>query len=478
MSRARRNASGARSAGLRVACLALASGALLLVMPAISAASTVTLRADPDPARVGDVIVYLGAPDELNAVSAQFEPGPEGGGVWTFSDAGAEIAAADPCTAIDAHTVRCPARVGRFIDHAAIELGDGDDRFRSSSPLQDAAGAVRVHGGAGDDELIGGSDVNGLNGGDGNDSLTVSETPGVDFSALDGGPGDDRLVGAAGGDELNGGGGLDELFGRGGDDLLTDGDRDGAAGGAAPGPDLLDGGSDGCCLTLAGDRVSYRGRNAPVSVDLADERADGEAGEGDVLVGIESLEGGSAGDRLLGDEHANALIGHGGRDRLVGRGEADHLVPGTDGGPLTCGSGLDWIVRPRSQDLVDPDCESVQAPEIGITHLPANPGDAGRGFLRYHATCPDLDRCSGSVRIREASGAERLLASGEYPPRRWESVGVMSRRIKLRLTPVGSRLASRRGGVRATMRVEIRTRARGSTSSNALRWTIQLELDR
>jgi hypothetical protein len=91
-------------------------------------------------------------------------------------------------------------------------------------------------------------------------------------------------------------------------------------------------------LIYGGDRVTYATRTAPLRVDLADAAADGEAGEGDTLLNIESVEGGSGDDQLLGDDGRNSLFGGRGRDRLAGRGGGDTLLSGFGGGTLSCGA--------------------------------------------------------------------------------------------------------------------------------------------
>src|SRR4051794_12456842 len=63
-----------------------------------------------------------------------------------------------------------------------------------------------------------------VNGGDGNDSLTVlAHSDEVAAVGLDGGPGDDLLTGADSNDTLNGGDGNDRIIGAAGDDVLNGG---------------------------------------------------------------------------------------------------------------------------------------------------------------------------------------------------------------------------------------------------------------
>lgn len=127
-------------------------------------------------------------------------------------------------------------------------------------------------------------------------------------SRLIGGPGNDLLSGGLGDDTLSGGPGNDRLYGQDGDDLLDGGaDRDVMVGG--PG----------------NDTVSYAGRKAPVAVYL-DGSPSGQRGEGDVLLGIENIIGGSGDDILVGDAGNNVLRGGPGADTLTGNGGEDVLL--------------------------------------------------------------------------------------------------------------------------------------------------------
>jgi Ca2+-binding RTX toxin-like protein len=198
--------------------------------------------------------------------------------------------------------------------------GGGDDRFGTG--LND--GSDDYHGAAGHDIISYGdrtqqvlidldnvaddgvagerdnvrSNIEGITGGRAGDVITGDSG----FDVIDGGPGDDRLNGlegndlilmgatADGADEIRGGGGIDTVF--------------------------------------------YGSRTRPINATLnfgGDD--DGEAGEGDELIGAnEQLIGGSAGDTLRapdGSTAAHGLFGLGGTDTLEGADGPDTL----DGGP-------------------------------------------------------------------------------------------------------------------------------------------------
>jgi hypothetical protein len=445
-----------------------------LLVPNGAPAATVILQPDPDQTSSSGTLLYRAAAGEQNVLTTRVEL-VDGQEVWTLSETGAVIAAPAPCSTLDIHTVRCASE--RYINLVDVDLGDGDDRFESSSSGgEERFGNVIARGGDGNDTMRLANSHNTVFGGAGNDVLTVSGH--VEGNHLNGGPGDDRLFGSQSFDKLNGGGGRDALYGRGGDDIMTDGDRDGVAGSAGPGPDLfVGGGKSECCLIVPGDRVTYRGRSERLFVDLADDKPDGEAGEGDVLVGVESVEGGHAADRLLGDGHRNSLIGRGGDDVLVGRGRDDRLTPGRGDDRISCGAGSADIAGPTDVgDRLGGGCEMLDASDIGIYPLTVRPRRADGAFV-YAVTCPEAHadsaalyaRCIPTVHLREALGAHRLLGVGSLPWGRWATEDV-----HVRITALGRRLTTRRRGVLTTIRLGIRLRDEGETFTRTARWTTRL----
>jgi uncharacterized delta-60 repeat protein len=141
----------------------------------------------------------------------------------------------------------------------------------------------------------------------GGDDLVRASYPGFIFPVeADGGGGADTLVGGLGPDLLRGGDGHDRLDGAGGADALHGG----------PGADTAD----------------YSGRTDALDISLDGIANDGAAGEKDnVAADVETVLGGSGGDRIVGSAGNNALYGNGGNDTLDGGLGAD-LVSGGDGG--------------------------------------------------------------------------------------------------------------------------------------------------
>jgi hypothetical protein len=188
-----------------------------------------------------------------------------------------------------------------------------------------------------------------VNTGDLDDSVDVSA--GALPAEIDGGAGTDLLRGGTGADVLRGGAGDDVLDGRAGADQMS--------------------GGDGV------DTADYAGRTAGVRVDVDTGADDGEAGEGDTVVEIENVNGGTGADTLVGAAGRNVLSGGAGNDTLAGGDGEDALTggPGVDtfdagagndtidsrdssAERVTCGADVD-VATSDSSDELAADCENV-----------------------------------------------------------------------------------------------------------------------
>lgn len=203
------------------------------------------------------------------------------------------------------------------------------------SDIQDVLGSAMA------DRIKGTSAPNVITGGAGDDTLI-------------GGGGDDRLDGGAGADSIDAGTGADVLIGGAGDDLLSAGPGDDRllAGLDDPGSDGLDGGE-------GVDAVVYNYATASTAVMFTSTLASGlqvdPLGGRDTLIGIERIDvvGGSASDRLTGDDGANLLQGGPGNDTLSGLGGDDRLEGGPGADSLKGGSGADVLVGGSGADTLD-----------------------------------------------------------------------------------------------------------------------------
>jgi Ca2+-binding RTX toxin-like protein len=180
-----------------------------------------------------------------------------------------------------------------------------------------------LSGGAGRDLIGGGRGNDGLAGGLGEDTLAG----GMGRDTLSGGLNGDEIAGGSGDDWLLGGHGNDTLFGQAGNDLIS--------GGA--GADVIHGGE-------GVDTVSYQGATSGVVVSLGRELLEQRPGEwdgrlsyeegsgsggaaaGDLLYGIENVNGSKFADILSGNAADNILIGGKGVDVLEGGAGNDVFV--------------------------------------------------------------------------------------------------------------------------------------------------------
>jgi Ca2+-binding RTX toxin-like protein len=226
-----------------------------------------------------------------------------------------------------------------------------------------------------------------VNGGDGNDSLTVlAKTTEIAGATLNGGNGDDVLTGADTNDVLNGDGGNDRLIGAKGTDSMQGGaGNDTLVWNNGDGSDTMDGGDGndtaevngnatlGDAFTIAPDaqagRIVFKrenlvpftlqtttehfqvnglgGNDSLTSVDGVGARTllsvDGGAGDDvikgsdgrDVISGGEgndTLDGGAGDDRIIGDRGSDTMNGDAGDDTLVwNNGDGSDVMNGDDG---------------------------------------------------------------------------------------------------------------------------------------------------
>ena len=252
--------------------------------------------------------------------------------------------------------------------------GDGTDEIELTVDLGAGADALVLNLGTTDDVLLftsTGADL----GGDGDQDLSLAGVENVTVRAMSGddtidasdypraitllgGTGADTLVGGPGADQIDGGDGNDVLSGGVGDDVLTGGRGNDVEQGqsgrdtfyqqsVANGADRLVGGG-------GSDTVIYSGRTAALSITLdGTNRADGEAGENDVIgADVENAYGGSGNDFMSGSSAANYLRGGAGNDRLVGKGGNDNLQGGAGADRLDGGTGLDIFAAGGGDDII------------------------------------------------------------------------------------------------------------------------------
>ncbi len=394
------------------------------------------------------VLRFEAAPGERNDVSMSVVAGE-----LNLSDAtGLTVAAGAGCIA-SAPAVRCP--VAGF-DSIVLDLGDEADRARTvvlapipmeinggpgDDELDNGAGADRIDGGPGSDTLRAGGGADEYIGGFGLDTAMFAPRTGVQSISLDdvandgfagendnvrsdveevySGDGNDTLTGSDTSDSLNGGPGSDTIDGRGGSDSLDSGfacaDNDHLVGGA--GNDtlrfsrgaLVEGGADDDTLVQVAincppatsdvsggpgtDTADFSSlTRSDVQVSLDDAANDGPDDVHNFRSDIENLTAGNGGMVLIGSDGPNVIRGGNGDDILDGGAGTDTLRGG-DGFDLADYSDhtaaliltLDGLANdgaPGEIDLIDTDIEDLAGGD-GDDTLVGDDGDnildGGRG---------------------------------------------------------------------------------------------------
>ena len=195
-------------------------------------------------------------------------------------------------------------------------------------------------------------DVEIVIGGGGDDSITGS----LNADQLHGGPGDDTLNGGAGSDTLTGDSGSDTLNGDAGNDIFAESGVDPeytTAENAGDDDDIMNGGTHDA---LGVDTVDYSQRTGDLVATLCMDASkisgntsssatqcqdsDGEASEGDTLVNVTHVVGGTGDDTITGSTADDILEGGDGDDQLFGGVGTDSLY-GDDGDDTLTGDDGD-----------------------------------------------------------------------------------------------------------------------------------------
>ncbi|MPZ40761.1 MAG: hypothetical protein GEU95_22460 [Rhizobiales bacterium] len=290
-----------------------------------------------------------------------------GGGRDTLNNSGSIIATGGSAIDMGAGNDQVNLYVGSTVT-GTILLGAGDDVANSTS-----AGSFVIDGGDGDDSIsmyytiFGGDDT--LFGGAGNDRIYggLGEDRidgGLDNDTLSGEDGDDLIEGGAGDDHIDGGADDDVIFGDDGNDTIigglgndvikgNDGDDTFIVTAVADGRDSYDGG-DGV------DTLDFNEVDTAVNLTLKNGASSNFAT--DTIENIENVIGGSGADRLTGNGLGNVLTGNAGADTLKGMagndmlngGEGDDVLDGgADHDQIFGGLGDDDLKGAAGNDILD-----------------------------------------------------------------------------------------------------------------------------
>lgn len=320
---------------------------------------------------------------------------------------------------------------------------DNADTFNTSDPVDSYTGVEYINlYGEGDDDNI--TNINAdagvkyvdIYGGPGNDTITGSNSnPGLadpnDYSEwLGGDDGNDEIYGQGGADWLGGNAGEDQLYGGDGNDLLVGYQDD----------DLLDGGAGADLINAAGacplfdcsldsdvvvggdgvDTVSYapfpgvgsaggdilRSEDLVVTLDSGTDD-DGAyfapsdpSNEGDDVMSVENVTGGTGDDVITGNAGNNTLKGGAGHDNLYGLSGNDTLEGGPGADDLSGGDLIDTATYVNAASLVVVDLSNS-----------ANNGGVGEEAGDTYA---DIENLTGSGYVDTLTGtsAANVISGG------------------------------------------------------------------
>jgi Ca2+-binding RTX toxin-like protein len=287
-----------------------------------------------------------------------------------------------------------------------------------------------------------------VNGGDGNDSLTVlAKSSEIVTAALNGGSGDDLVTGSDTGDTLVGADGNDRLVGAKGGDVMSGGaGNDTLVWNNGDGSDTIDGdaGTDvtevngnptlgdafaASLLSPGATRVTFQRTNlVPFTLDASSERfqVNGlggddafSAGPGVGALTLVSIDGGAGADTVSGSEGPDLLLGGDGNDVLSGGGGDDRIVGDRGNDTMNGDAGDDTLVWNNGDntdsingDAGRDDVEVNGAPTAGDTFT-VQPNGARIRFDRTNLVPFSLDiGSSESLHANGLGGDDRIAVGG------------------------------------------------------------------
>jgi Ca2+-binding RTX toxin-like protein len=284
-----------------------------------------------------------------------------------------------------------------------------------------------------------------VNGGDGNDALTVlAKTTEITGAKLIGDAGDDVLTGADTGDSLGGGDGNDRLVGAKGADTMSGGaGNDTLVWNNGDGSDLIEGDAGNDATEVNGNptlgdtftiepnagRIKFQRTNlVPFTLDAATERFEVNGLGGDDSVSASagvgaltllSVDGGAGADTVTGSDGSDLILGGEGNDVLNGGGGDDRILGDRGNDTMNGGAGDDTLVwnNGDNTDVVNgddgrDDVEVNGAPAAGDVFA-VQPNGARIKFDRPNLVPFSLDIGTSETLHANGLGGDDAITVGE-----------------------------------------------------------------
>ncbi|QQG36423.1 MAG: type I secretion C-terminal target domain-containing protein [Micavibrio aeruginosavorus] len=226
---------------------------------------------------------------------------------------------------------------------SSVSTAAVDHLFGRTPPVLGDLPAETMTGTTGDDRLIGGSQPEIINAGNGADRVRGRD----DSDAVFGGGGNDTIYGGGGNDIVVADDGDDFLYGEAGNDLLHGGDGNDVINGGL-GHDLLNGG-------LGADYLIGEGGDDILYGEDGNDTLNGGAGN-DFLMGdggADIVFGGAGNDTVYGGLDQDELYGGAGDDVMYGEGGDDLIFGGAGGDSLYGNNGVDNIAGGLGNDIIE-----------------------------------------------------------------------------------------------------------------------------
>lgn len=234
------------------------------------------------------------------------------------------------------------------IEAVVINGGSGNDTITITDIDRVGALVLTVNGGSGGDTIsaTGASLGNlrlGINGNLGDDTLTGS----ADADTITGGDGSDIISGEAGNDTLSGDAGTDSISGGDGNDVIDGNDGNDTA--------LGDAGDDSLLGSFGSDMLVGGVGNDTIDGGFGDDLLNGMSGNDSLLgnFGNDRIAAGSGDDTVSGGNDNDTIQGHSGADLIDGS-HGDDLILGQAGNDTVFGDdGNDTIMGGNGNDLLN-----------------------------------------------------------------------------------------------------------------------------